>query len=253
MRNTKSSSKLIGLTLLVLLLSLGVSISESKLAVVKTAEPSGSVDGFTAVPVVIETEVPFAGIQIVLSYDPTTLIIGKPRSSDRTSGMTLASHDRDGEVIILVYSPEGNTIAAGSGPIFTIPVEMPDNINQASKFELRFEEVILGDISGQSIPVETESIILKTIPLPTEFTLEQNYPNPFNPVTSIEYSLPEAANVKIEVYNLLGQVVDVLFNSEQEAGHHAVQWDASDLASGVYFYRLTAGDFTATKRMVLMK
>ena len=89
--------------------------------------------------------------------------------------------------------------------------------------------------------------------VPTGYSLAQNYPNPFNPVTSIEYTLPEAAKVKLEIYNVLGQVVEVMVDSNQEAGHHAVQWDASDMASGVYFYRLTTGEFTATKRMVLMK
>jgi hypothetical protein len=97
--------------------------------------------------------------------------------------------------------------------------------------------------------------------IPEEYVLEQNYPNPFNPVTSIEYALPEAAQVRVEVYNMLGQVVDVLVEGDQEAGYHKVTWDASNVASGVYFYRIAAGGtsrdsrgkFTATKRMVLMK
>ncbi|UCE18918.1 MAG: T9SS type A sorting domain-containing protein, partial [Gemmatimonadota bacterium] len=89
--------------------------------------------------------------------------------------------------------------------------------------------------------------------LPAEYGLAQNYPNPFNPVTSIAYSLPQAAKVKVVVYNTLGQIVSELVNTDQEAGHHVVKWDARDLASGVYFYRIEANDFTATRRMVLMK
>jgi hypothetical protein len=99
--------------------------------------------------------------------------------------------------------------------------------------------------------VMTSSV--KVAPVPTEFALSQNYPNPFNPVTTIEYALPEAAKVKVEVYNTLGQVVAELVNTEQGAGYHSVTWDASSAASGVYFYRLVADDFTATKRMILMK
>jgi flagellar hook assembly protein FlgD len=72
-------------------------------------------------------------------------------------------------------------------------------------------------------------------------------------VTSIAYSLPEAAQVKVVVYNTLGQVVAELVDRNQEAGHHVVTWDAGDMASGVYFYRIEANDFTATRRMVLMK
>ena len=89
--------------------------------------------------------------------------------------------------------------------------------------------------------------------VPTEFSLTQNYPNPFNAATTIEYALPEAAKVKVEVYNLMGQLVEVLLDGDQEAGYHQVQWDASDVASGVYFYRIVANDFAATKRMVLLK
>jgi hypothetical protein len=95
--------------------------------------------------------------------------------------------------------------------------------------------------------------VVKVVPLPTEFSLAQNYPNPFNPLTSIEYALPEAAKVRVEVYNVLGQVIDVLVDGDQEAGFHKVTWDASDMASGVYFYRINANTFTSTKRMVLMK
>ena len=97
------------------------------------------------------------------------------------------------------------------------------------------------------------SSVVKVVPMPTEFSLAQNYPNPFNPVTSIEYALPEAAKVRVEVYNVLGQVIDVLVDSNQEAGYHKVVWDATDMASGVYFYQITANTFTSTKRMVLMK
>ena len=88
---------------------------------------------------------------------------------------------------------------------------------------------------------------------PIGYHLMQNYPNPFNPTTSIEYALPEAAKVRVEVYNGLGQVVDVLVDSNQEAGYHKTLWDASHMASGIYFYRIQANDFIATKRMVLMK
>ncbi|UCE18793.1 MAG: right-handed parallel beta-helix repeat-containing protein [Gemmatimonadota bacterium] len=89
--------------------------------------------------------------------------------------------------------------------------------------------------------------------IPTEFYLSQNYPNPFNPVTTIEYALPEAAQVRIKVYNIIGQVVKVLINSSQPAGFHSIQWNTSGLASGVYFYRLEAGQFVATKKMLLLK
>lgn len=102
-------------------------------------------------------------------------------------------------------------------------------------------------------PITATPLALAAGEVPGEFALAQNYPNPFNPVTSIEYALPEAAKVRVEVYNVLGQVIDVLVDSNQEAGFHKVVWDATDMASGVYFYQITANTFTSTKRMVLMK
>jgi hypothetical protein len=89
--------------------------------------------------------------------------------------------------------------------------------------------------------------------LPCEFALLSNYPNPFNAQTVIEYQLPVSSSVKLEVYNLLGSKVATLVDGEQQAGYKSVTWDASEVSSGVYFYKLTAGDYTETKRMMLVK
>ena len=89
--------------------------------------------------------------------------------------------------------------------------------------------------------------------LPAEFSLSQNYPNPFNPVTVIEYVLPKAGEVSLIVYNLSGHEVTRLINKNIPAGHHQVIWDASNVSSGIYFYRIQAGDFVQTRKMVLLK
>jgi len=89
--------------------------------------------------------------------------------------------------------------------------------------------------------------------LPETYTLEQNYPNPFNPATTINFALTKASNVKLTVYNILGQQVATLVNGQMNAGTHSVQFNAINLASGVYFYRLEAGDFRAHKKMLLLK
>jgi hypothetical protein len=90
--------------------------------------------------------------------------------------------------------------------------------------------------------------------MPTEYSLEQNYPNPFNPSTNISFSLPETANVTLEVYNLQGQLVASLLNNmSKSAGRHSISFDASALSSGVYVYRITAGSFMSTKKMSLLK
>jgi hypothetical protein len=88
---------------------------------------------------------------------------------------------------------------------------------------------------------------------PLEFTLSQNYPNPFNPVTVINYQLPKTSNVKLSIFNELGQNVNVLVNKSQSAGNYKIEWDATAFPSGVYFYRLEAGSFVSTMKMILIK
>ena len=89
--------------------------------------------------------------------------------------------------------------------------------------------------------------------LPKQFALHQNYPNPFNPVTTIRYDLPIASRVTLIIYNLLGQEVTTLIDEQQEAGYKTVKWDAVSISSGLYYYRLVAGDYTAVEKMMVVK
>jgi uncharacterized protein (TIGR02145 family) len=94
--------------------------------------------------------------------------------------------------------------------------------------------------------------------LPNEFRLVQNYPNPFNPITSIEYNLPARSQVKLEIFNILGQKIRTLENDTRPAGNYRIDWNGTDdagqaVTSGIYSYRLTAGDFVQIKKMSLIK
>ncbi|HMD13669.1 MAG TPA: T9SS type A sorting domain-containing protein, partial [Bacteroidota bacterium] len=89
--------------------------------------------------------------------------------------------------------------------------------------------------------------------VPKAFSLGQNYPNPFNPSTVIHFELPKESRVQLTLYNLLGQNVLNILDETRPAGVYDVQVDAGNLSSGVYFYRLTSGDFEQTKKMLLMK
>jgi hypothetical protein len=89
--------------------------------------------------------------------------------------------------------------------------------------------------------------------MPTEFELSQNYPNPFNPSTTIRYTLPQAGNVSLKVYNALGQEVATLVNGHQVAKNYEATFDGSNLASGIYFYTLRTDNFSQTKKMILVK
>jgi hypothetical protein len=128
----------------------------------------------------------------------------------------------------------------------------PDPATSPGHFNLHFETTIDGWVywtDSTKIVTDVEA----GRPLPQTFTLEQNYPNPFNPTTTIRYGLPNRSHVTLTVFNTLGQQVSLLRNAEQEAGYHDVELDGTNLASGLYFYKIQAGDFVATKRLLLLR
>ena len=89
--------------------------------------------------------------------------------------------------------------------------------------------------------------------IPEQFSLSQNYPNPFNPVTNLEFGISDLGFVSLKVYDILGKEAAIIVNEKLSTGNYKVEFDGSGLTSGVYFYRLTAGEFTDTKRMMLVK
>ncbi|MCH8303646.1 MAG: right-handed parallel beta-helix repeat-containing protein [Candidatus Marinimicrobia bacterium] len=94
---------------------------------------------------------------------------------------------------------------------------------------------------------------LENSSIPKEYSLSNNYPNPFNPVTKIEFTIPETGLTTLIIYDITGREVTRLIDGNMSAGYHSVNWNASNVASGIYFYRLTSGDFVSTKKMVLLK
>lgn len=106
-----------------------------------------------------------------------------------------------------------------------------------------------------SICVKSNLIGVKKVEnsIPKSYELFQNYPNPFNSSTKIEYDLPKSITIRLTVYNVLGKEVKTLVNEKQNAGSYQVEFDGGNLPSGVYFYKLTAGDFTAVRKLVLLK
>ena len=118
------------------------------------------------------------------------------------------------------------------------------------------DEAIRDTIVTRSINWLMNGVVLST---PNEdftvnsFNLEQNYPNPFNPSTNISYTIPNESQVSLVVYDIMGKQVVELVNNKQPAGDYNVNFDAASLASGTYFYKLTAGEFISVKKMVLLK
>jgi hypothetical protein len=125
---------------------------------------------------------------------------------------------------------------------------------------IKFEDGIKSDAYGTSIynssitrPQTITSVKESDENIPAGFKLEQNYPNPFNPSTKISYQIPNASRVTLRVYDVLGREVSTLINSEQNSGYHEVAFNGSKLSSGIYFFRMQAGNYISTKKMILMK
>jgi hypothetical protein len=118
------------------------------------------------------------------------------------------------------------------------------------------EDFVYAGTGGSSVfrsTGPTTDVDVDAVQVPTSFALHQNYPNPFNPETTISFDLLEAGFVELKIFTLLGQEVAALVDGEVSPGSHEVSFDASSLASGVYLYRLTAGSFVETRKMVLMR
>ncbi|MCZ7613074.1 MAG: T9SS type A sorting domain-containing protein [Ignavibacteriaceae bacterium] len=129
-----------------------------------------------------------------------------------------------------------------------------DNDVKPGKYQYRLKQI---DYDGT---FEYSQIVEVVIPFVNEFSLSQNYPNPFNPSTKIKYEIPASLNpskggtlVQLIVYDILGREIAVLVNEEKHPGNYEIEFDGSNLSSGIYLYRLTAGGFSATKKLVLLK
>jgi hypothetical protein len=112
-----------------------------------------------------------------------------------------------------------------------------------------------GTLRAWCIQVTYETLLggIQTAEVPNQFYLNQNYPNPFNPVTTIKYGIPKSANVTLKIYDMLGREVTTLVNEKKDPGTYNVEFDATNFASGLYLYKITAGDFSAVKKMMLIK
>jgi hypothetical protein len=140
-------------------------------------------------------------------------------------------------------------IPAGNNDVITITYEGSGSLDLVN--------AVLSDSEGHTIPATIINRLGSSI-VPETFTLDQNRPNPFNPETEISYSLPEGCDVKLDIYNITGQKVTTIVDQYQDAGTHSVIWNGHDesgnqVASGIYFYRLTTNAYTEAKKMILMK
>jgi len=247
-----------------------------------TASPGDQV----AVPVrIANNNLAFAGLTVPLRFPSQFLTVdsisfdGSIITSDFTE---LSSFDNTAGTAKILYIVKFMnpipTISTSDGIIatihFSVSPEAPiqviplDSMNVKTVYSnntVSWERVNISDQSGlitvlpdfQAGAVDVQLVTAvddeKNPNLPTQFALGQNYPNPFNPATSIEFTLPKAGQVKLEVFNILGQSVKTLIDRSMVAGLHRVEFDGGRMPSGIYFYRLTHAAGTQTRKMALIK
>jgi hypothetical protein len=210
-----------------------------------------------SVAVNLEDYVEIRGYGLNVEFDSELLEFVEPRVVDNALGeqSLAAPHaftESDGNVAIVAFGETMGEGDLGLNLIFRTKQEIESSYIDVTSGALQDGSYGLNRITSPvSIRVETR---------PEVYALADNYPNPFNPETTIKYQLPEAGQVTLEVYNMLGQVVKTLVNNQfQNAGRYALQWDATNnsgqpLSSGVYFYRIVAGgEFQSHKKMLLLK
>jgi hypothetical protein len=145
------------------------------------------------------------------------------------------------------YEWLGSTIVGGNG-VFTY--EITDPTIEAISVTATTSD---GNTTGFSFLELITDVEKEDNNIPTEFSLAQNYPNPFNPSTTITFSIPNEQLVSLKVFNSLGEEVANLVNENKPIGNYSVSFDASELPSGVYFYKISAGNFVETKKMILLR
>ena len=225
------------------------------------AQSSSEEDGILKLHVSLSQAQKLKGYGFVLNYDPNKYEFVEAREVDGNlldtgsgqSTLFIASNKTPGQVALGSMKVDGQA-ATGDGNLVEVSFRTVDT---PLPTDFQILDGVLVDLAGNIDAINNIEIgSLK--PLPTDYGLGQNVPNPFNPSTNISYQLPESGDVRLVVYNLLGQEVRSLVRETMEAGFHTVVWDGKDelgkqVASGIYFYRLQAGTFTDARRMMLLK
>jgi|GEM_PF-3044626 len=238
----------------------GLSKSDEQ-ATVSFSSPR-TANGIVEIPVRAQFGVPSEGVGLEVTYDHTVLKPLMPELTSRTGDLDLCCNPtlENGRLLLGVLCLTTNElIQPGDGAVVMLRFESvgPD-VDLSS---LRIEEAIVVDERARELKTTVLGYPL-VLSLPKVFSLSQNYPNPFWNETLIRYALPgngvkKKVHVVLKVYDSAGRLVKTIVNEDKEAGYHTVHWNCTDksgdrVAAGVYFYRLEAGDFRSTKKMVLV-
>jgi len=239
-------------------------------------------DNLIRVPVSVTNGNDLVGIDLAFKYSAGVRIKEVTFENTRVSYWDLKATmlNPTNQTIVAMMVPQLSmtkkpALGEGTGPVAELVFERTDPTVK----EIRLEPTVMEDphhsvffvyantdANGQytqwredpAVVNGTVALVAAGPSLPTQFGLDQNYPNPFNPTTKLSYALPKNAHVQLTVYNVLGQAVTTLVDQDMAAGVHEVTWngrnsEGTQVSSGIYFYRISADNFSATKKMMMLK
>jgi hypothetical protein len=269
-----------GIITLALVLLFGVSVGAMEAGKLSAVNASMEADNII-VPIELNNNVAMTAMDLPLKFSEGVTLVGVSFDGTRSENFDLkvAKIDNDNNTVVIGLIPmvygEKPVLEPGSGVIANLEFSITDPTVEDIEIETTSMEnpshdlmFVYSDEERNLVDLQPEfaniSVALSEVGgnsssmLPVKYDLKQNAPNPFNPTTVLSYDLPKASHVSLEVYNVLGQNVKTLVDTYQEAGTNSVMWDGTDnggtqVASGLYFYRLTADGFQATKKMMMLK
>jgi hypothetical protein len=191
--------------------------------------------------------------EVTILYLPSELSLQSNAANEITLTWKNNSSIEDGNIIERKQGSQESfeviDTLKGTGNVY-VDKTAADGLNNTYRIKAYKDSLESGYSNEASFLVDVKS---ETNEIPREYSLSQNYPNPFNPTTKIKFGLPKAGFTRITVYDLLGREIMTLINNELKAGYHNINIDAHNLPSGIYLYKIQSGDFTQTKKMILMK
>lgn len=210
--------------------------------------------------------VPVKGFQFTIHDSPDHLTVTSVTGVGRAANFIIETNEVNGGSMVIGVDTQGGEIVAGTGAIVDISFNVSSAAANNEQIQITFNDLVVAAAGGLAVPshgvggvVAIHTDIENETSLPTDFALKQNYPNPFNPSTTIGFDVPENSNVRISIFNVLGQEVRSLVSGNYATGRYHAVWDATDnrgskVVSGVYFYRMnTDKGYTSTNKLVLLK
>jgi hypothetical protein len=198
-----------------------------------------------------------AGFEQAYTFDDQAVTIDSVLAGSENRAVNVYYHAANGKLSWGMVDLSGKSqIKSGKSEVASIYFHLNSGSDPV-KAELSHDRTVAVDRNALKMPLEINLAGLSDL-IPRAYALHQSYPNPFNATTIIKYDLPRPSDAKITIYNILGQTVKTLVNEKMPAGYHEAIWDARNyqgktVASGVYLYRLEAGEFVANKKMLLLK